>query len=126
MPKKKSDSESEIRINTLEHKVGINKEGLLTGNGLINELSTIKKDADLLHDKLNCIKTMQIELNMRFDVLENDIKELTNSMTSIKKDMEDNINLRTIGKLKNIIIGFAGLLAALGVIGSFLVRIFKE
>ena len=115
---------NEIRINTLEHKVGITENGILTGNGVLGEIKKLKEEDTFLEDKLNKISIMQKELSLRFDVLENDIKEITNLLNKmnaeidiIKTEMKDNINFRTIGKAKNIFIGIAGFILALGTIG---------
>lgn len=116
---------NEIRINTLEHKIGITANGMLTGNGLIGDIKNLKEEVELLHDKLNKISTMQTELSLRFDILENDIKELTSLVSTIKNEMKDNINFRTIGKAKNIFIGVAGMILALGTIGAAIVKIYE-
>lgn len=108
----------EVRINTLEHKVGINKDGLLTGNGLINDIK-------ILNNKLDKISAMQSELSLRLDVLGKDIKNLFSMTEKMKTELKDNINFRTLSKAKNIFIGLAGLLTALGIIGTVIVKIYS-
>lgn len=125
MTKETKAHKNEIRINNLEHKVGITENGMLTGNGLIGEVKDIESGVELLHEKLNKISAMQTELSLRFDVLENDIKELSKSLEIVKNEMKDNISFRTILKAKNIFIGAAAVLLALSTIGSFVATIYE-
>lgn len=113
------------RLAVIEHRIGINKDGALTGNGLTGEFKNVKMDIDLLHDKINRISVMQTELSMRFDILENELKELTKSIDGIKDDMRDNINCRTIKKSGKTVIGVASFLTALAIVGAVIVKIFN-
>lgn len=111
------------RLAVLEHKVGINKDGTLTGNGIVKATENNEEKIEELSDKLENIRIMQAELNMRFDMLESDLKDLSKSISFIEDNLKDNITLKTITKWKNVVIGIAGVVTAFGTIGYFLYKL---
>lgn len=111
------------RLTAIEGKVGLNKDGVLTGNGLINALAQNKEDIEDLTGKIENIRIMQTQLDMRFDILENNIKDLQESVSAIEHNLKDNVTMKTFSLWKNVIIGVAGVCGAFVTIGYFLSKL---
>lgn len=112
------------RIARIETRLGFTKDGERNGNGLLTEIENMKEDFDDMQKKLDEVILSQKELMIMLSSLENDFKIMSSSINKINDEMKDNINFRTIAKWKNVIMGIAALIVALGTIGGFLYKIF--
>ena len=106
----------EEQLFIIQNKVGLNKNGIPNGNGLIGKV----RDIELYIEKN---KFSSIELDIRIKNIEKSILDIQDSIKCIRDNLKDNITFRSFGVLKNVIIGFSAVTIALGSIGAFLFRI---
>lgn len=113
--------EEELLIITAQ-KLGINKSGNRTGNGLLTEVEQIQDyiDADKMHHK---------ETDIRLNMIEKDIKEIKDDIKIIKNELKDNINMRSFANAKSLFSGIAQVITSFGVISGalyFILKFFME
>lgn len=107
------------RMKQVETKIGITKDGMNSGNGIISEISLIKEDIENMYTKIDELILLTREVSVKIDSIDQDVRK-------IKIEMKDKINFGTIGTVKNVIIGISSLLTAFGVIGYTVYLIYTK
>ncbi len=104
----------------IEHKIGLTKEGVRTGNGLITELENIEGKMDKMNEKIDAIKDTQKKIDAEYATLDKSVQELSGLITDIKNELKDNISFRSFSKMKNTILAIAAIIVAITTIINFI------
>lgn len=119
------DEEDKIneRLYKLEHQVGITKDGVKTGNGLLNRVEKVEAEMNKMHDKIDTISDEQKHISAECNNLAKSVRELSGLINDVKNELKDNISFRSVSKLKNMLIGIAAVIVAITTIIGFLKNI---
>jgi len=90
-------------------KIGLDINGNLNGNGLIH-------DTKLIKEKLEKREKQDVEFNLRFNALEEDVQEIKKHLKNIDEKLQGNISTKKINEAMKGVVFFAAFLGALSAI----------
>ncbi|WP_288550243.1 hypothetical protein [uncultured Brachyspira sp.] len=113
------------RLSNIEYRVGIRKDGTPNSNGILKTIEKINDEIENIYSTLNKKEIEKIQLNVRLDNIEKDIKQMQESLKSIDNNLKDTINVKSFITFKNVLLGIVAVLGGFSAIGVFLYNFLK-